>query len=1301
MTPPTRLGTKMLTADDEEVLLPYVSRLALGWAPAAPNERVRVIEGTLAYIDVSGFTRLTELLAARGKAGAEELTGLLDGIFAELLALAYRYSGELVKWGGDAVLVLFTGPGHAQRAVAATWKMQKKMGQIGRLRTSVGPCTLAISVGIHSGAFHFFMLGERHRELVVTGPASSATAVMEAVAEAGEIVVSPATAAQLGPDLVGPPKSTGYLVAGAPRPERFDVLPRDHGAAGQPYAYLPERTRDYLLAGPVESEHRQVAVGFVEFGGTDELVSAGASGDVASALQELMGRAQDSCARHEVTFWETDIAEDGGKLMLVAGAPSASGDDAGRLLAVVRDVVDLGGLLRLRAGANYGRVFAGNFGPSYRRTYSVKGDAVNLAARLMAKAGSGEIYVSDVVLRRSRTLFSSEELEPFQVKGKSAPVLAHRLGRASAGRHRPERASPARVAAPGGVASRPLLGREKELAFLEEKLRSAGRGQGTCVQLEGPPGIGKSRLTDEVLSRASDFDLFTVVCDEYQSSVPYAPLRVLGRQCLGIQADSAPGLAGAALAKVVAERVPGLLPWLPLLAGVIGADVPPTLEASALDERFRRPRLEETFIELLRALLRAPTLMVVDDVHYMDDASVDLLRRLVGSLGSLPWLLVTSRCQQPGGLCFDEASGVARLELGPLRDEAISQLLRAASGARPFAPHRGEAVAARSGGNPLFLLELVANDLGTGAEAPLPDTIEVVLAAQIDRLSPPERRLLRAAAVLGMQVPVPVLAEMVGEALTGAELGGLGEFLVSEGPGEMRFRHSTLREAAYEGLSYSRRRELHAKAGQVLENQAGDGAPEIAGLLAVHFGHAGQHRAAWRYARTAGERAWGVYANAEAATFFEQALAAGRSLRDVAACELVAVAESLGDARSRLGEFSSAENTYRLARKWATTPVQRSRLHYKMALTADRAGHYPAALRMLSVAGRALSRPTEPGLARLLAEIRAQQGLVRLRQGRGHEAVRWLEQAAELAQSAGAREVEASILLQLDYAQLSVGGGGDGEQARLALEILREVGRQPWLEGRALNVLGIRAYFAGQWSEAATYYAEARSAVERAGDRWGAAIYSGNVAEILSDQGHLAEAEDVLTAVLPVYRAAGTPSFIAFGTLLLGRLAARRGQPERARSLLEEAARRYSSDGEALRVVHAKALLAEASLLAGAPHDAVDQASRVINEANKLSGRDVVVPLLLRVRGVGEALSGTDGGLGQQHVEHSAEVARARNAPYELALSLQAMADLWPASVPDGLQAEKDALFEQLGVLPAARSLRPIRAKEAAASLPC
>ena len=1285
MTPTTSLGPTVLTAGDEEVLLPYVSRLALGWVPVGPEDRLRVIEGTLAFIDVSGFTRLTELLAARGKAGAEELTGLLDEIFADLLALAYRYSGELVKWGGDAVLVLFSGPSHAERAVAATWKMQKKMSQIGRLRTSVGPCRLAISVGIHSGAFHFFMVGERHRELVVTGPASSATAVMEAVAEAGEIVVSPATAAQLGPDVVGQPKGTGYLVAAAPPTERLAFSPVDGGQGGQPYGYLPERTRDYLLAGPVESEHRQVAVGFVEFGGTDGLLAAGASGDVASALHELMGRAQDSCARHEVTFWETDIAEDGGKLMLVAGAPSASGDDAGRLLAVVRDVVDVGGLLRLRAGANYGRVFAGNFGPAYRRTYSVKGDAVNLAARLMAKAGRGEICVSDVVLRRSRTLFRSEELEPFQVKGKSAPVLAHRLGRASAGRHSSGRGVPAPAAAPDAVASMPLLGREKELAFLEERLRSARRGQGACAQLEGPPGIGKSRLIEEILSRATDFDLFSIVCDEYQSSVPYAPLRDLGRQCLGIDADSGPGPAGAALTEVVAERAPGLLPWLPLLAGVVGADVSPTREAGALDERFRRPRLEETFIELLRALLPAPTLMVVDDVHYMDDASVDLVRRLVGSLGSLPWFLVTSRCPQPGGLFFDGASGVARLELGPLTDEVISQLLQSASGARPLAPHRGEAVAARSGGNPLFLLELVANDLGTGAEAPLPDTIEGVLAAQIDRLLPPERRLLRAASVLGMQVPVPVLAEMVGEPLTGAELGGLGEFLAGEGPGEMRFRHSTLREAAYEGLSYSRRRELHAKAGQVLENQAGEGAPEIAALLAVHFGHAGQHQAAWRYARMAAERAWGVYASAEAATFFEQALAAGRSLREVPASELVAVAESLGDARSRLGEFSSAENTYRLARRWATTPLQRARLHYKVALTADRAGQYPTALRMLSVAQRSLGDARDNISARLRAEIQVHYGRVRQRQGRSREAVRLLQEATALARSAEARDVEAQALLILDQAELTV-GSGDGERARAALQILRDVGGQLWLEGRALNEIGIRAYFAGRWSEAAKCYADARSAWQKAGDQWTAAMTAGNIAEILSDQGRLAEAEDILTETMRTFRAARTPSFIAYAALLLGRVAARRGQYERARASLEEAQDLFEADGEALEVVHARAVLAESHLLAGDVEAARSLASETLSDAAKLAGRDLVLPLLLRVLAVAEVSARGDRALARQHLERSIDVARTREHPYELALSLQAMASLWPEALTDGLTATKDALLEQLGVLPAARS---------------
>ncbi len=1259
--------------DRDSILLPYVSKLAL--RQALDTERATVVDGTLAFVDISGFTRLTELLSSRGKAGAEELTDVLNGIFAKLVGVAYAHAGELVKWGGDAILVLFAGPGHAGRAVDAAFEMQQRMRRIGRLRTSVGSCTLQMSVGVHSGRFHFLTVGTRHLELVVTGPAATITATMEAVAEAGEIVASADTATMVPSWVVGPPKGPGYLIAAAPRLEPVRAGGPGFEPPGLPGRCLPEKIREHLVAAPVESEHRQVAVAFVEFGGTDALLASGGDAAVAAALHELVGRIQESCAVHDVAFWETDIATDGGKIMLVAGAPSATGDDTGRLLVVVRDAIDGGGPLRLRAGVNHGRVFAGDFGPAYRRTYSVKGDAVNLAARLMARAGRGEIYVSDAALRRSRTPFAAEALEPFLVKGKAAPVQAHRLGPPLGARRSPRPDSRA-----------PLVGRDAEMQLLDERLRASAAGHGGCVGIEGAAGIGKSRILDEVAARAAGHRALVVTCDGYQSAVPYAPLRTLGRQCLGIDTDATPALAGPALSELVRERRPDLIPWLPLIARVIDADVAPTRESSALDERFRRARLEEAFLDLLRAVLQGPTLLVADDAQHMDDASVSLLRRVAVAAGSLPWLVLVGRRPSGGGFTFSDDPGVIRLELGPLGTDAVSVLLHAVTEERPLPPHRKSALADRSGGNPLFLLELAAS-LEAGGEASLPDSIEDVIAAQIDRLAPADRRLLRVASVLGTQVAAPVVAAMVEDPDAPARLGALGEFLLEQAPNSFRFRHTMLRDTAYEGLPYARRRELHARAGEVLESHAGERVNEIAGLLAVHFGTAGRHREAWRYSRVAAERAWSLYASVEAAAFFEQALAAGRALGDTPPVELLGVAEALGDARRRLGEFDGAVDSYRLARRWAVAPVDKARLHYKVALGAERTARYTRALRMLSLAERTLG--TDPGApaARLRAEIRDLYGRVRHRQGRQRDSVALLRDAVEIARHAGASDVLASTLVHLDDSELALGVPGDGDHARLALEILRDLGDQPWLEAQALNQLGIRAYFAGGWSEAVAYYADSRAACERAGDQWIAAVESGNIAEVLSDQGHWVEAEAALQEALRTYRAARTRSFVAYGTLLLGRLAARRGEHQRARSLLESARTMYATDGEAFGVVHSDAVLAESHLLAGDAAAARRLAERVLAGASRLAGGDLLVPSGLRVLALAGAALGADPASVRGHLERSVEVARARGYRYEVAMSVQAMIDLLPGEVDAGLLDESDALFEQLGVTPAARRL--------------
>ncbi|HTX01607.1 MAG TPA: adenylate/guanylate cyclase domain-containing protein, partial [Acidimicrobiales bacterium] len=256
----------------------YVPRIALQWMADSPDERHRAIEGSLAFVDVSGFTALTERLAARGRAGAEEINDIIGSTFTELARLAAHDGADLLKWGGDAALLLFEGPSSAERAARSAWRMVEAMARAGRLRTSAGRVALRVSVGVHSGRLELFLLGELHRELIVAGPGATSTAKMEATAAAGEVVVSLSTAALLaaaGEEAVlGERKGDGIVLRDEPRPRGDWGSPVLRRADGDEAAALlmPERARRHLLAGGEQAEHRPVAVGFVQVSGLDAVV---------------------------------------------------------------------------------------------------------------------------------------------------------------------------------------------------------------------------------------------------------------------------------------------------------------------------------------------------------------------------------------------------------------------------------------------------------------------------------------------------------------------------------------------------------------------------------------------------------------------------------------------------------------------------------------------------------------------------------------------------------------------------------------------------------------------------------------------------------------------------------------------------------------------------------------------------------------------------------------------------------------------------------------------------------------------
>ncbi|MGH9114247.1 MAG: tetratricopeptide repeat protein, partial [Acidimicrobiales bacterium] len=274
-------------------------------------------------------------------------------------------------------------------------------------------------------------------------------------------------------------------------------------------------------------------------------------------------------------------------------------------------------------------------------------------------------------------------------------------------------------------------------------------------------------------------------------------------------------------------------------------------------------------------------------------------------------------------------------------------------------------------------------------------------------------------------------------------------------------------------------------------------------------------------------------------------------------------------------------------------------------------------------------------------------------------------------------------------AELTAGLGGDGGHARRALQIEGSGLSDPWLRARALNRLGIRAYFVGAWADAVEYYGDSRAACEEAGDRWTAAVESSNIAEVLSDQGHFAAARPMLQEALEVYEAAGTPTFVAGTTRHLGRLEARGGNLNVAQERLRAARGIYQSDGEALQVALTDAYLAEAALLCGDVAAALDGAEAVLSRMGDLPGSHLVRPLAGRVLGVALAAAGKDPDRSVGSLRTSADSARAREALYEMAMSLQALAELWPAHIGPGEPWEAERTFERLGVLEPARRLWP------------
>jgi predicted ATPase/class 3 adenylate cyclase len=780
------------------------------------------------------------------------------------------------------------------------------------------------------------------------------------------------------------------------------------------------------VAGAPEADRRVVSVLFADVSGFTAFSERLDPEDVQTFQTELHAVLSTAAERFG-GFVEKFV---GDAVMAVFGAPVAHEDDperAVRAAVAMHDAVErlsepwtrrLGRPVRLHVGINTGPVVAGQLGAGASAAYAVSGDTVNTASRLLGAAGAGETLASQSTVDRTHHAFAFEPLGPTPLKGKTGPLAVYRL---LAARDVPR---PARGLDAYGLTA-PLIGRSDQLTQLDDAFEQALAGRAQVVSLIGEAGAGKSRLQAEFFSRLIERSRLSV-------TVRHVACSPLGEQTYGVLAGFlrdgygiVPGdeldvarrkiAEGLTTPGVPDEEAVAIIPIVQYVLGLESADRVRHLEP----EQLRRHIFLAARTLVERRLQQGPLVLVVDDVHWADAASVEILRFTVDRLHDRAlMLLLASRPDFEARALVGGRVPHTTIRLAPLTATQSAVLLGRLFGpsADRLPPRLTELVVTRSGGNPFYVEEMVRGLIASGAlvrdatgwtcataveRLEIPATIQGLLLARLDRLPSGARRLLQEAAVLGGTFDERLLRQIASEpalfdshieVLKAAEL-MLESGAATEAQGRrLRFPHALVLDAVYQNLLVRRRIELHERAGGALEALVGTAPERLEDLevLGHHWSLSRDPARGARYLVAAGDRARAIYANDDAIHHYERALGTLTACEGCDA-ERIAVRERIADLLALAGRREAALAHYDAVFAWheaARDHAAQARLHRKRGSLFWQAGDRKRATASYEAGLRLLADDSEHvEIAHLCQEL----GRLAFRGGDTQSAIEWAE----------------------------------------------------------------------------------------------------------------------------------------------------------------------------------------------------------------------------------------------------------------------------------------------------------------------
>jgi class 3 adenylate cyclase/tetratricopeptide (TPR) repeat protein len=650
----------------------------------------------------------------------------------------------------------------------------------------------------------------------------------------------------------------------------------------EPLSYTPKHLAEKILTSrsALEGERKQVTVLFCDLANSTPIAERIGPEAMHTLLNRFFEVALNAVHRYEGTI--NQFLGDG--FMALFGAPLAHEDHARRAvlaaLALQRTLKEahlgepFGVECAFRMGLNSGLVVVGSIGDNLRMDYSAIGDTTNLAARLQQLAEPGTILVSESTTRLVQGAVRLEALPLVQVKGKTEPVPIYKvIGTLP-------RRSP--IASRSERTLSPFVGRERELATLEALFTQVASGQGQVVGIVAEAGGGKSRLLYEFRQRLAGKRVTYLegCCLSYGGSIPYHPVIDLIRNNCGLTETEPPETIIAKVRFALQEVGINFEESAPFLLHLLGVQEGAESIAMLTPEAMRT-RTFDTLIQMsLQGSQQRPLIFEIEDLHWIDQTSEEFLRAFVESLvGASIMLLVTYRPgYRPAWLEKSYATQVS------LRSLTAPDALRVVHSTRQHTPLLEtviQTIIGKSQGNPFFLEELTRAVMEHGdlpRETTVPDTIQGVLMARIDRLPEETKRLLQTASVLGREFSPRLLEAMWERTETldalFVDLKRL-EFLYERTGVEEPvyvFKHALTQEVAYESLLTSRRQALHAVAGQVLEKFYADHLEDAYDHLAYHYARTDNSAKAIEYLTRVAEKAAQNHAHMEAVTALQSAL---------------------------------------------------------------------------------------------------------------------------------------------------------------------------------------------------------------------------------------------------------------------------------------------------------------------------------------------------------------------------------------------------------------------------------------------